>query len=57
MTGIQRMWLAPDGVGKAPVPKGEQKMSLGVIKGSMVRFAEPRDGVLLFLSARASRLF
>jgi hypothetical protein len=45
MTGIQRMWLAPDGAGKAPVPKGEQKMSLGVIKGSVVRLAAPRDGV------------
>jgi Toprim domain len=49
MTGIQRTFLAPDGAGKAPVPKKQQKMSLGVIKGSMVRLAEPRDGAPLIL--------
>jgi Toprim domain len=49
MTGIQRMWLAQDGSGKAPVPKGEQKMSLGLIKGSVVRLAESRDGVPLLI--------
>jgi hypothetical protein len=49
MTGVQRTWLALDGAGKAPVDKKLQKMSLGVIKGSMVRLAEPRDGAPLIL--------
>ena len=49
MTGIQRTFLAPDGAGKAPVPKGEQKMSLGRIKGGMVRLAESVDGAPLLL--------
>jgi Toprim domain len=49
MTGIQRMWLALDGVGKAPVPKDEQKMALGLVKGSMVRLAEPVDGAPLLI--------
>jgi hypothetical protein len=49
MTGIQRMWLAPDGAGKAAVPKGEQKMAFGVIKGSVVRLAEPIDGAPLLI--------
>ena len=44
MTGVQRTFLAPDGVGKAPVDKKLQKMSLGRIKGGMVRLAEFRDG-------------
>ena len=49
MTGVQRTFLAHDGSGKAPVPKKQQKMSLGIIKGSLVRLAEPRDGVPLLL--------
>ena len=44
MTGVQRIFLAHDGKGKAPVDKKLQKMSFGIIKGSMVRLAEPRDG-------------
>lgn len=44
MTGAQRSFLALDGSGKAPVPRNEQRMSLGCIKGGMVRLAEPRDG-------------
>ena len=49
MTGIQRTFVARDGSGKAPVAKKLQKMSLGVIKGSMVRLADPRDGVPLLI--------
>jgi hypothetical protein len=45
MTGVQRTFLAHDGKGKAPVGKKLQKMSFGVIKGSLVRLAEPVDGV------------
>jgi len=49
MTGIQRTWLAHDGSGEAPVPKNEQKMSLGPTKGGAVRLGEPIDGVPLLL--------
>ena len=49
MTGVQRTFLTPDGAGKAPVDKKQQKMSLGVIKGSAVRLAEPIDGVPLLI--------
>ena len=49
MTGAQRTFLAQDGSGKAPVDKKLQKMSLGVIKGSMVRLAEPIDGAPLII--------
>jgi hypothetical protein len=56
MTGIQRMWLAPDGAGKAAVPKGEQKMAFGVIKGSVVRLAEPIDGAPLLITRVRRRL-
>ena len=47
MTGVQRTFLAHDGAGKAPVDKKLQKMSFGVIKGSMVHLAEPGNGVPL----------
>jgi hypothetical protein len=49
MTGVQRTFLAPDGSGKATVPKRQQKMSLGRIKGSMVHLAELVDGEPLLL--------
>jgi DNA primase len=45
MTGAQRTFLAYDGLGKAPVPKNEQRMSLGRIRGGMVRLVESVDGV------------
>ena len=41
VTGIQRIWLACDGQGKADVAK--PKRSLGMVKGGAVRFGEP-DG-------------
>ena len=49
MTGIQRTFLAHDGSGKAPLPNGEAKMSLGVIKRSLVRPADLIDGAPLLL--------
>jgi hypothetical protein len=49
MTGVQRNFLAHDGLGKAPVDKRLQKMSLGVLRGSMIRLAEPRDDVPLLI--------
>jgi hypothetical protein len=49
MMSIQRTFLAHDGAGKAPVPKGEQKMSLGPTRGGMVRLAELKDGVPLII--------
>jgi DNA primase len=54
MTGIQRTFLAHDGAGKAPVDKKLQKMSLGCVKGSLVRLADLIDGAPLFLE-RVSR--
>jgi hypothetical protein len=49
LTGIQRTFLAHDGAGKAPVDKKLQKMSVGRIKGSMVRLAEPVDDAPLLI--------
>ena len=49
MTGVQRNFLAHDGSGKAPVPKKQQKMSLGLIKGSMVHLADLVDGAPLII--------
>ena len=49
MTGAQRTFLAYDGLGKAPVPKNEQRMSLGRIRGAMVRLANSVDGVPLLI--------
>lgn len=37
--GIQRVWLARDGKGKADLPK--PKLSLGAVKGGAIRLAEP----------------
>lgn len=42
VTGIQRIWLAPDGRGKAAVDK--PKLSLGKVKGGAIRLGEPDDG-------------
>jgi DNA primase len=45
VTGVQRIWLAPGGQGKAPVAK--PKRSLGTIRGGAIRLAEPgAEGVL-----------
>lgn len=45
LTGVQRIWLAPDGQGKAKVAK--PKRSLGAIRGGAIRMGEPGgDGVL-----------
>ena len=45
VTGVQRIWLAPDGRGKADVAK--PKRSLGTIRGGAIRLAEPgADGAL-----------
>ena len=49
MMSIHRIWLAHDGSGKAPVPKKQQKMSLGPTRGGTVRLAEARDGEPLLL--------
>lgn len=46
MAGVQRIWLAPDGRGKAAVER--PKRSLGQVKGGAIRLAEPEDcGVLV----------
>jgi hypothetical protein len=42
--GIQRVFLAWDGKNKAQVDKGQQKLSLGPMKGGVARLAEPIDG-------------
>ena len=42
--GIQRVFLAWSGKGKAQIAKNEQKMSLGPMKGGVARLAEPTDG-------------
>ena len=47
LTGVQRTFLAHDGSGKAPVDKKLQKMSFGVIRGSLVRLADPVDPLLI----------
>lgn len=45
VAGIQRIWLARDGRGKAAVAK--PKLSLGAIKGGAIRLGEPdRSGIL-----------
>jgi hypothetical protein len=47
--GVQRTFLAWSGKGKAQVEKNEQKMSLGHIRGGVVRLAEPVEGRPLLL--------
>lgn len=45
ITGIQRIFLAPDGQGKAAMPK--PKLSLGTVKAGAIRLGEPdRSGML-----------
>lgn len=45
VTGIQRIWLASNGMGKADVPK--PKRSLGHVKGGAIRFGDlDRHGVV-----------
>lgn len=45
VTGIQRIWLAHDGRGKAAVPK--PKLSLGQVRGGAIRLGDPdASGVL-----------
>lgn len=39
ITGVQRVYLAPDGCGKAAVP--QPKLSLGRISGGAIRIGEP----------------
>lgn len=46
VVGIQRIWLAPDGLAKADLPK--PKLSLGTVKGGAIRLGEPdAAGVLM----------
>jgi putative DNA primase/helicase len=47
--GVQRIFLEQTGKGKAPVPRKEQKMSLGPCKGGVARLAEPVDGEPLLI--------
>jgi putative DNA primase/helicase len=47
--GVQRIFLAWKGDGKAQVSPKEQKMSLGPCKGSVARLAEPIDGQPLLI--------
>jgi putative DNA primase/helicase len=43
--GLQRIWLAPDGSGKAPLPDGlPAKKALGALAGGAVRLDVPRPG-------------
>jgi hypothetical protein len=42
--GLQRLFLAWSGKGKAQVDKKEQKMSLGPMRGGIARLGEPIDG-------------
>lgn len=44
LTGIQRIWLAEDGRGKAAVP--EAKLSLGRLRGGAIRLGEPVGGAV-----------
>lgn len=44
VTGIQRIWLANDGRGKAAVPK--PKLSLGQVRGGAIRLGDPSNGSL-----------
>lgn len=45
--GVHRTWLAWDGRGKAPVPKGEQRMALGPVDGNAVRLSPAADELLV----------
>jgi hypothetical protein len=45
--GIRRTYLAPDLTAKAPVPPGQERLSLGLIRGGAVRLAPLRGEHLL----------
>jgi hypothetical protein len=47
--GIQRIFLARSGKGKAPVERNKQKMALGPTKGGVARLGEPVDGEPLII--------
>ena len=47
--GIQRTYLSWSGDGKAPVEKGEQKLSLGPCRGGVIRLADPIYGKPLLI--------
>ena len=47
--GLQRVFLAWGGKGKAQVEKKEQKLSLGPMKGGVARLAEPIEGQPLLI--------
>jgi uncharacterized protein (DUF927 family) len=47
--GVQRVFLAWGGKGKAQVEKKEQKLSLGPMKGGVARLAEPIEGQPLLI--------
>jgi Protein of unknown function (DUF3631)/Toprim domain len=47
--GVQRVFLAWTGKGKAQVSPKEQKMSLGPCKGAVARLADPIDGEPLMI--------
>jgi hypothetical protein len=47
--GIQRIFLARSGKGKAPVERKKQKMALGPIKGGVARLGEPVDNEPLMI--------
>lgn len=49
MTAVQRTYLAPGGRSKAPVERKDQKLSLGVCKGGVVRLGDRLDGTPLLL--------
>ena len=55
MTGIQRTFLAHDGSGKAPLPTGEAKMSLGALSSEAWFALLTSSMALPFFSARALR--
>jgi putative DNA primase/helicase len=41
---VHATYLRPDGSGKADIPKREQKVCFGPIRGGAVRFGQPREG-------------
>jgi uncharacterized protein (DUF927 family) len=47
--GVQRLFLAWGGKGKAQVSKSEQKMSLGPMRGAVARLSEPAAGKPLLI--------
>jgi hypothetical protein len=47
--GIQRTFLAWSGTSKAQVEKNQQKLSLGPVRGGVVRLGEPQEGAPLLI--------